>query len=322
MVKRTYGDLKSRLGRVAGVNGFRSTDERLKERVNDAIEDIMESDDFPFVIDFYSFTVSNGSFILPNHIDRIVGANIDGKAAHYRSPWYEYIDTAYVDLNDLPDRDLIILERNETPIQIPFPSEFDGYRLKVTTIADESAGALHVRGLDENGATVYSGTNTEGLDIALPDTGDIITTQKFSKIEAVIKPNTNKPIKVYARDDSDNDTLIAEYTPKDTTPSYRQYFIPALETEDTHTVNIRGKRRFIPIDNDNDTLAISNYQAIKYMLISHHKGETQDEVGAQTNYTLAREKMWQSSRSYRGKTKTPAVVSELGTGTGDFNTII
>ena len=156
----------------------------------------------------------------------------------------------------------------------------------------------------------------------MANSGDTITTQKFSNIEAVIKPKTNKPIKVYARDDSDNDTLIAEYTPKDTTPSYRQYFIPALETQGTNVVNIRGKRRFIPVDTDNDTLAITNYQALRNMLISHHKGEVQDAVGAQTYYQLAREKMWQASKSYRGKAKVPAVVSEIGTGTGDFNTII
>ena len=133
MVKKTYGDLKSRLGRVAAINGFKTTDVRLLERVNDALEDLMESEDTPFVIDFYQFTVTDGNFSLPSSIDRIVNMSISGQPRHYRSPWYEYIDNAIGPITD-DSMDRILLERGEAPTFDPVPTTGGPYVLKIRAI--------------------------------------------------------------------------------------------------------------------------------------------------------------------------------------------
>ena len=114
MVKRTYGELKAKLGRVAALNGFRGTDARLIDRVNDAIEDMMESEDFPFVIDrlVFATTGSDNLFVLPNSVDRIVNITIDDTPIFIRSPWYEYIDSAFGPIEDPDARDFIGLERS------------------------------------------------------------------------------------------------------------------------------------------------------------------------------------------------------------------
>jgi hypothetical protein len=89
MVKRTYGDIKATLGRVAGMNGMRVDDTRLLSRVNEVLEDIMESEDFPFVVDRYviSHPGENNLFVLPNNIDRILNITIDNDPIFIRSPW-------------------------------------------------------------------------------------------------------------------------------------------------------------------------------------------------------------------------------------------
>jgi len=326
MVKKTYGDLKSRLSRVAAINGFKTTDARLLERVNDAVEDLMESEDTPFVIDFYSFTVTNGNFSLPSSIDRIVNLAINGNPRHYRSPWYEYIDNALGPINDT-SFDRILLERNEAPTYDPVPSTGGPFVLKVEALEDETVGGtitpvIHIRGLDDNGVPVLS-NGSEGIDITLPGGSSpwtVVTSQRFSKVTAFIKPQTRNRINLYAQTDPGAvDTQIGLYEPKDTTASLRQYFIPGLSTTESTTIDIRGKRRFIPITDDNDELPIPNYHAIKYMLIAHHKAETQDEQGYGLNFTLASQKMWEMSKGYRGKFKSPVLSVTKGIMIGDFD---
>ena len=170
MVKRTLGQIRSKLGRVASLNGFRSTDTRLVERINDAVEDIMEAEDFPFIVDFYKFTVTNGLVVMPNNIDRIMGATVDDKPIHYRSPWYEFIDTAVGKLDE-ENRDFVMLERNETVLFTEFPTADAPYVLRIIAEGDETAnGVFHVRGLDENGDK-----------IAYKDFMDILYNSKRSK---------------------------------------------------------------------------------------------------------------------------------------------
>ncbi|MEE9529008.1 MAG: hypothetical protein V3V88_03030, partial [Dehalococcoidia bacterium] len=284
MIKRTYGDLKSRLGRVAAINGFKTTDARLLERVNDALEDLMESEDTPFVIDFYNFTVTNGNYSQPSSIDRIVNLSINNDPRHYRSPWYEYIDNALGPITDTND-ERIFVERGEAPTYDPVPSTGGPYVLKIEALEDETVGGtlaptVHIRGLDENGAPVLE-NGTEGIDVTLPGgpgPWTVATTQRFSKVTSFIKPMTRNRINLYARTDPGGvDTQIGLYEPKDTTASFRQYFIPGLSQTESTTLDIRGKRRFVPITDDNDELPISNFQALKHMLIYHHKSETQDE---------------------------------------------
>jgi len=327
MIKRTYGQLKNKLGRVAALNGFRGDDARLIDRVNDAIEDMMESEDYPFIIDRLVFANpgSDNIFVLPNSVDRIVNITIDDQPIFIRSPWFEYIDSAFGRIEDPDARDFIGLERGEVPTFKPVPSTGGPFFLKIKAEVDETAnGVFHVRGLDDNGEKVFT-AGAEGLDISYTAGSpfETVTTQRFSSVTQVSKSPTTGKIKLFATTDPGGvDTEIGNYEPKDEAASFRQYSFPTLAADNAREITIRGKRRFIPITNDNDILDISNFWALRFMLIAHHKAETQDEAGYTANTLLAQQKMWEQSKSYRGKTKTPVQTSESGSGTGDFGPII
>lgn len=336
MVKLTLGDARERLARVAGFSGFGETDARLVDRINDAVEDLMESADTPFVIDTLEVAAdTNGIITLPNNIDRIVSAVVTKTPIHLRSAWYEYVDSGLGLLNE-DDRTFIVLERGESPLFIDFPTDTAPYVLTIEAALDETTGSpaalpyVFIRGLDENGdnirsTSVITGLQIDGIEVQLTGSGPFrtATTQQFSKVTSFIKPTTMGPINLYATTDPGGvDTQIGAYTAQDTTISLRRYFVPSEQDEDeVKVVTIRGKRRFVPVSHDNDELAIPSIQALKYMMISHHKLETQDEGGAASNFLLASQKMWELSIGYRGKTKTPSISVERGLGIGDFEPI-
>jgi hypothetical protein len=319
--------MREKLGRIASLNGYHSSDTRLLERVNDALEEIMESEDFPCLIDTLSYPHpgSEMMFVLPNNIDRILDIKVDGTPLHIRSPWFDYVDSTYGRINEAENRSYVGLERGEVPTSVLIPDTGGPFVLKLVGEVDETtAGTVNIRGLDTAGDKIYTGA-VEGVDMAFTAGSPFETlgTQEFSEITSISKPVTAQKIKIYAVTSPGGvATELVEIGANEQTPSFRQYAFPMLSTDLATTIILRGKRRFIPIVSDDDLMPVNSYHALRFMMIAQHKADTQDTDGYMTNALLCKQKMWDQAKTYRGKTKSPVFVGKPGAGLGDYQGVI
>jgi len=320
-------DAKSELARVAGAAGMAVTDARFLTRLNRATEELMNAGDWPGVVDRYRFAVYGGIVVLPGDLNRIVGVAANGSALEMAAPWYEFVASGPgpQEAHGWIDN---VIDRGETCVLQPIPNgtattlEVVGEVDERTTPGDNNARPLlTIRGYGADGAWVRTGTGDarkDGLDVAINgDTGDktTLSSSQFTGIDSIIKPRTRGYVHLYCTIDSVRYHL-ATYAPGETLPSYRKYFVPFLDPEETHTVLVRARKRFIPVRNDNDFLLITHMGALESMLMALQKREEEDYAGYASLRSIAVGLLKEESSAYRGQARRPAVVMSQGAAIG------
>lgn len=328
-------------------------DARIKELANQAIEELMNEGDWPGVVDRYLFRSENGHIVLPAFLDRIMGVAINNIPYSLKSPWYEFVEYGPGPQGDCNWVDSVI-DRDEVAIQAQFPDVDDGpwtlyTKCEVDEMVDGVRPTILVNGSAGNGRVVRTNAGTawiNGEELELNgDTPDytFYGTSVFESVTSVIKPETNGYIELWATNgDSAEDILLATYSPEQTNPSFHAYFLPALKNcwgmgtilngccwcpsgdndgQDNNgpqdiTVLLRGRRRYAPILSDNDELIISNIPALISMMMAVWKREVSDPVGYGGYKAAAIDIMNKEAKSYRGKTKTPALTFTMGGSVG------
>lgn len=235
----------------------------------------------------YAFCTHAACITYPRQIETIEAVSVCGVPYTPRNAWFEFIDAGpgwqspgtgsnsggcgCGLTNTLIDRGPAIAFDDITAT---------GYKLAVYCDANEAAGAtILVQYYDSNGNKVYStvsGSTQEGELLTLPAGGAYV----YSSREVmpfgwygVVKPVTNRVIRVYAYKISDASLKpLAYYEPDETVPVYRRSLIPSFQngscgTTDTscsdQTVIVRAKLRYIPAVNDYSVLMIPHLDAIR-----------------------------------------------------------
>lgn len=148
-----------------------------------------------------------------------------------------------------------------------------GCRLKIYTDASattETAEAImQFMGLDADGEVVRTTTGTnirdgEAVNLVAATATNVTTTNSFTRLTQVVKPNTNGIITVYAIDpDDSSEHLIATYQPSEKIPNYRRYMVPTdPDGTASYTITALARRRFVLAEQDNDSLSIDNFPAL------------------------------------------------------------
>lgn len=326
MNRITLKDARPELARLAGVTGFNALDSRFLARLNRAIEELMNAGDWPGVVDRYRFRNFDGLITLPAEFQRIVGVAIDNVPMEMRSPWFEFVQdgpgqqdsTGWVDL---------VLDRGDVCTFQPIPDDGTEYTLRVVGEVDERESgerpAIIVRGYDADGEPVRTdidGARSDGEAVAI--NGDTVPKQTdsvtaFSEVTAVIKPETRGNVDLYATNGTDT-IHIARYSPREKTPSYRQYFVPGIASEAGHTVLVRARRRFIPVRDDNDFLLISNMGALESMLMALQKREAEDLINYMGLRKVAIGLLADEAKRYLGASRKPVITFARDFGIGSI----
>ena len=342
MIKRTFGQMKAALARVTGQAGMNMSDARVRDRFNEATEELMNEGDWPGVVDRYQFRVMDGNIILPYFLDRILGVAVNNTAYSMRSPWYEFVEYGPGLQSQCHWIDAVI-DRDEWPIQAPIPCG-TSWTLFTRCEHDERVDGvrptLTVRGRLGNGREVRTNAGTAWIDgetLELNGDTDPYTfagTAVFSEITSVVKPETNGYVELWANDGVTVEQL-ASYAPGETNPSYHAYFLPTLSREiecccrvgDSNAspreaiVLVRARRRFIPVNDDGDIAIISNVPAMKAMMMAVAHKDTNKWQEYNAYKSTASEIMRKEAISYRGKIKGPVLTFSRGTNFGHFENL-
>lgn len=153
------------------------------------------------------------------------------------------------------------------------------FYLRCKSTRAEAGTTILLRGLDENGAQVYSGTNTEGVSLTV-STATTTTTQKFTEFSSWVKAAaTNGVIQLYAVDTTTGaEELLVNITPGKLTSGYRRYSAPGFEFGTTVEAlcNIASMTAVA----DNDPVVPGNLGALKLAIDSLQYEDRNDRDNA------------------------------------------
>jgi len=325
MIQLTLKDARPELSRIAGVTGFRVTDDRFLDRLNRAIEELMHEGDWPGVVDRYRFAVFGGLITLPGDLERILGIALDGGSPlAMSSPWYEFVQNGPGPQEERGWLDTV-LDRGECCTFQGIPDDGTAYTLRVYGRVDERVNGerpkILLRGFDGNGGWIRTQMGEDWIDgVEVEINGDtapffIIPPMGFRMVEAVLKPQTRGTVDIKATNGAAVYHL-ASYAPIETHPSYRRYFVPFLDPAITHNVLIRARKRFVPVRDDNDFLLISHMGALGAMLKALQKSDA-DDIGGYFNFKkIAVGLLNKEARSYFGEAVNPVMTFAPGFGMG------
>lgn len=337
----TLAQAKIALAPVCGSTGMPVTDARVVRYINKAVEELANTGDYPGVVDRWAFRFNQitGMVALPYYFDRLMQVTTDGVPRMITSPWMEFIAYGPGIQDDFDARGnrrrcwtTSVIDRGDSPVQrdIPDPFELTGpWTIRVYTAVDEQGASvfppnINIQGLDQDGLVVRSLSNGTGdteylngvnypMDASSPFT---TSSQQFSKITGVSKPQTNGYIKITAWNGTD-EVELSNYAFNERTPSYRRYFIPSIvkrcDSCDDHDriLIARCRRRFVPVTQDEDILMIGNLNALEEMIIAQWK-----RLSDREKYILHKREaivlMRAEAEAYMGKSRVPAIQFQRG----------
>jgi hypothetical protein len=190
-----------------------------------------------------------------------------------------------------------------------------------------------IQGLDPAGLIVRSevplsnGSGTEWINgerLGITSgSGFTETTQAFSEITSYTKPRTNGYVRITAWNGV-TEIELSNYAPNETTPSYRRYFSPYLQSVRNSTNNCckvvlaRARRRFVPITQDSDVLVISNIIALKSMIKAAWKRDADNFAEYAALKATAVDILRKESATYNPKSRIPALTFQKGFSLGEL----
>lgn len=147
-------------------------------------------------------------------------------------------------------------------------------RIYITDARDIGAKILISNALDSNGVGIYSTDVNDQVDgfFMLADQPFVTSSSIVTSFSAFGKPVTYGDVLLYQVDATTGDeVLLSRYTPKETNPSYRRYFIKSLPCGCCQSPTNPGyvqvttlcKVEYQPVINPSDYLIIGNVPALK-----------------------------------------------------------
>lgn len=250
MIKRTYGDVKEELRRVAGQTGLVVDDARLKVAVNLAQERLCTKGEWPYQYARIKFCQRGGVVALPTQYEALVHTAINREPVETQPPWFEFLEYGpgpYIK-NEWCQYGL---DMGESPV-ISQPGA-SGALIRVTSTSGSDTGNVIVKGYDTSMVA-------QTLSLALPDT---TSTVRLRQITQVIKPATIGDVVLSYIDTSGRQFVAGDYRARDVNPTFRCYRFTAIADDQTKVVDAVVRRRLRDIVDDTDEMFITNLGALR-----------------------------------------------------------
>lgn len=290
-MKLRFANVKATIAKVIGTG---QADSRVLDYCNRAIERLIYEGKFIGTTLRYAICTSNKCLTWPREIEAIEAAWLCDSPMAVRGGWYEALENGPGLLSGercFPEMTLVDRGNAITFAEI----QSTGYKLAIYADGSENVtNTVLLRYYDLNGNKVYTTFNNEVIEgerLVIPAIGNYtVATYEVmpNGLYEVIKPETNRVIRLYARKISDNSLIpLAYYEPDELIPIYRRSKITSLYDESgecgTTRVTVAAKRRFIPATGDDSILMISHADAIR-LAVQAIKKEEDNLISEGANY--------------------------------------
>jgi len=283
---------------------------RLWARTSDAIRLLGNKARWEWTLGEMSITSDDGLITLPREVKTVLSVAVNQQPVLLRDQWYEYHINGSGEETTIPCG-----YATETGAWSTFRDPPTPVKLVATVNSPSDTNKkLRVYGWDENGDRIY----TAGADGVMKD-GFLVPqiygypvpradVPNIEKIDYIEREQTSDRVKLYAIDPVTLETLtvIGNYRPNETKPTYRRIRITA-----PGTARIKFQRSDIPVQGDDDWISTENKEALRLALRAVKLREDSRFDAASVSEKEAVRLLSEEQESLRPPTQTgPQIVDE------------
>lgn len=327
----TFGQAKASI-ELANVSGVCGTSDQFRSYLNKAVRMLMTRGNFWGTVQLLRFCVYNECLVWPRQVGTILAVNTCGGPINVWNNWFQFthlashgdIRNSGFTIDGFACRGNLNLEnQGTTPVfdQVPCGKAF--YVRSYPAVRADIGKITTIFGIDINGQVVRS-KNAQGIwqeGVTITNTIPFASTPvRFREVTRVIRDKTSGPGQLFYYD-PDNDVLrsCAIYDPTNTTPDFRFSKIPGLMraacctcANGARQVSALVKLQFIPVENDNDLVLISNLDALGNMIQAIRKSDGGDSAGGEADAARAVHELNLELRDRFPQSQTPITIRPAG----------
>jgi len=241
-----------------------------------------------------TFDCGDGYFTLPDQADSVLFAAVDNQPIRVHSLWHDYravgtnydstlnfglVDDGYRPLladigDDTNDGDFSIMPALDSSDNVTF---------------DPANGeSVIIKAYDSSDNSIIAGQTTEDNHIAFGTSVSGIESIQFSGLLH----------RYDLRLSTDNGTVISTFGPGDGVARFRRYRVP--QAKSGSFVHVLCKRRFVPVQNDNDIIYISQISILKHAMLAILAEDNADLERSEIHWGKCRQYLDEQLDQYRG----------------------
>jgi hypothetical protein len=325
------------------VDGGSCNTTTIDETINDALERLMDAENWDCLEVMTRITTCNATFALPYNAAKLVAVDFNGTPGKVFGRAYQFMHAGPGDLdfraNSSGIRDAVDLgDGHPTMFDIPhkYTVEIDGtesdvepeglYLAAFCTEESDSQYTLKVTGFDTNGEESQNeevpirrwADGVEGAIFGVVSAhGELWgensarSETKFSDVTRVIKPETTGYVSLYAIDPSNYQMFfLAKYNPRQTIPAFHRYRITnkSVNSESRDSILALLKLRYVPLADADDVIPINSMQALKLMVMAISEENKLNIQGAAVLEARAREVLTKKEESVTQTHGMPTII--------------
>lgn len=261
--------------RIAAAAGLCEDDARVITFLNRAVRRLLNKGKWVGTYARLRLCATENTITWPRAVQTIEACAISNVPTKVRNDWFEFLESGLGLLKDGDSNGLQLVDRGEVVTFADITAQSAGY-IRVYADVTEAAGKyIRLLGLDEDGNRVRTQVGTAWIDgerVAVPIVvgTPTVSTKQFSKLERVIKDETNGVLRLYEYNGASNVRALAYYDPDEKLPGYRRSYVPALDAVHSNlngcesaSVEVMAKLRYYAVSGENDFLLIGNLDALE-----------------------------------------------------------
>lgn len=216
-----------------------------------------------------AFNGANGQITLPPHFSSVIGVTIKNIPVPVYGEFHQYVEFGPGVIDPTyPTRGYLTQYPTGYPTVVELTA---GQQVRYRNVVPADAGALcRIFGDDTNNNPIFDvTTGFEGIGFAMASPETIST--PLNKYTGFQKPVTKGRINVYGWDGA-TETLLSQYQPYETRPSYTRYLVGTVDAN--WNIGCLCRLRHMPVYTDTDFVRVGNLaawehalQAIKFNMI-------------------------------------------------------
>ncbi len=288
----TLGELRAT--RASDVVGICSDKPAFLALVNEATSRLMTRGGFWGTVAKLQTCVRCNSITWPRAVDTVLAVNLCGRQMTASGYWWSFLPMSGADYRCCMSRCgyLVIQSDGQVPVQAQLECGKERYIRAFPAYQADVGKSVTLFGIDSNGQEIFTkradGSYQLGvvLTLAIPFVGTPFLVRRITR---VIKDATMGPVRLFAYD-ATNDVMedCAIFAPSERSPSFAHSTIKGCRRGNScnglTAVEALVKLRFIPVETDDDEVLISNWVALKMMMLAiraEDAGDTDESLKLQ-----------------------------------------